>query len=78
MEKTTIQVQKQTLERLKSVKQYERQPYDEILNNLLNETEEEVLTEEEIKEIQYALEDIKKGKTFTIEQVAKEFGVKLD
>ena len=58
MEKTTIQVQKQTLERLKSVKQYERQPYDEILNNLLNETEEEVLTEEEINTVYYFFFDL--------------------
>jgi len=77
MEKTTIQVNAQTLERLKSFKSYERQPYDELLNGLLDEAEEEALSQNEIDEIKEALDEVKKGQTLTIEQVAKEFGVKF-
>ncbi|HIH37719.1 hypothetical protein J4460_07400 [Candidatus Woesearchaeota archaeon] len=78
MEKTTIQINQATLERLKQMKNFERQSYDDVLNNLLDNTDEEVLSAEEITEIQQGLEDIKKGKVSSIESVAKELGVKLE
>jgi len=77
MEKTTIQVSSDTLERLKMFKQHEKDSYDVVLNILLDESEEDVLGEEEIEEIKEALENVKKGKVKPIEQVAKEMGIKL-
>jgi len=77
MEKTTIQINLETLERLKALKNMERQSYDEVLNNLIDNCEEESLSEEEIKEIQMGLEDIKRGKVYPIESVAKELGIIL-
>jgi len=77
MEKTTIQINFETLERLKSLKNSERQSYDELLNNLINNCEEESLNEEEINEIQKGLEDVKKGRVYSIEAVAKELGIAL-
>ena len=62
MEKTTIQINFETLERLKSLKNFERQSYDELLNSLINNCEEESLTEEEIEDIKIALENVKRGK----------------
>ncbi|HLC55416.1 MAG TPA: hypothetical protein VJJ75_02685 [Candidatus Nanoarchaeia archaeon] len=77
MEKTTIQVNQTTLERLKQLKRYEQQTYDETLNVIFDEMEEENLTSEEIEEIQQGLEDVKKGRIKPIQQVAKELGIKL-
>ena len=77
MEKTTIQINLETLKRLKALKNIERQSYDEVLNNLIDYSEEESLSEEEISEIQEGLEDIKKGRVYPIEAVAKELGVSL-
>jgi len=77
MEKTTIQINFETLERLKSLKNMERQSYDEVLNNLIDNCEEENLTEEEINEIQKGLEDIKRGRVYPIESVAKALGIAL-
>jgi len=78
MEKTTIQLNSQTLGRLKSLKVIERQSYDEILNNLIDNFEEdEILTQEELDEIKIGLEQIKRGETTPIEQVAKELGITL-
>lgn len=78
MEKTTIQINTETLERLKFIKQFERQSYDEVLSNLLDHYEEdEALTEKEIKEINLGLDEIRQGKTTPIEQVAKELGIIL-
>jgi predicted CopG family antitoxin len=77
MEKTTIQINLETLERLKSLKNFERQSYDELLNSLINNCEEESLSREEIEDIKIALENVKKGKVKPIEQVARELGIIL-
>ncbi len=77
MEKTTIQISGETLRRLKMFKQHEKDSYDVVLNILLDESEEDVLSEEEIEEIKEALEEVKQGKTIPIEQVAKELGITL-
>ena len=78
MEKTTIQLNIGTLERLKMLKNFERQSYDDVLNILIENQSEEKIGDEEIIEIQKGLEDIKLGRTKSIEQVAKELGVKLN
>jgi len=77
MEKTTIQISSDTLKRLKMFKQHERESYDFVLNNLLDEADEEELSDEEIADIKIALENVKQGKVKSIEQVAKELGVVL-
>ncbi|MBS3064565.1 MAG: hypothetical protein J4472_02020 [DPANN group archaeon] len=78
MEKTTIQLSGETLERLKFLKNFERQSYDDVLNILIDNFEDdEVLTEQEIEEIKIGLEQIRKGQTTSIEQVAKEMGITL-
>lgn len=77
MEKTTIQINSETLERLKSLKNFERQSYDEVLNSLIDNSEEESLNEEEISEIQKGLEDIKRGRVYPIESIARELGISL-
>ena len=77
MEKTTIQINFETLKRLKALKNFERQSYDELLNNLIENSEQESLSEEEINEIQKGLEDVKKGKVYPIEIVARELGIAL-
>ncbi|MEM4259430.1 MAG: hypothetical protein QXS38_01560 [Candidatus Pacearchaeota archaeon] len=77
MEKTTIQINAETLGRLRALKSIERQSYDDVLNNLIDDYEEESLSSEEIDEIQKGLEDIKKGRVYSIEEVAKELGINL-
>jgi len=77
MGKTTIQIELSTLERLKTLRAFERQSYDDVLNILIENQEEETLTDQEIKEIKIGLENIRQGKFKSIEQVAKELGVTL-
>jgi len=76
MDKTTIQISGETLERLKMLKQFQ-ESYDIVLNKLIDEYDEDTLYPEEIEEIQEALENVKQGKVKPVEQVAKELGVKL-
>ena len=77
MEKTTIQLNQNTLDRLKALKSMERQSYDDLLNNLIDNSEEDILSEKEIEEIKIGLENVRKGKVKPIGQVAKELGIIL-
>ena len=77
MEKTTIQISQNTLERLKNIKKYERQSYDDLINSIVDEVDEESLSNEEIDDIKIALENVKRGKAKPIEQVARELGIIL-
>lgn len=77
MEKTTIQIGVDTLNRLRALKNFERQSYDDVLNVLIDDCEDDVLSDEEIEEIKIALENVRQGKVKSIEQVAKEMGVSL-
>ena len=77
MDKTTIQIDIETLERLKALKNFERQSYDEVLNVLIDNCEEDSLSGEEIEDIKIALDNVKRGKVKPIEQVARELGIVL-
>lgn len=76
MDKTTIQIRVNTLERLKAIKRYERESYDELLNNLIDEADDD-LTGEEIEDIKEALDEVKRGETVSLEDVAKELRISL-
>jgi len=77
MNKTTIQISSATLERLKGLRRHERESYEEVLNNVIDEAESEELGDDEIDELQEALEEVRAGKTKPIEQVAKDLGIAL-
>jgi hypothetical protein len=47
------------------------------LNTILDERDEETLSPEEISDLQEALEQVKKGQLYKIEDVAAELGIKL-
>ena len=75
--KTTIQLSKPTLDRLAMNKRFGRESYDEVLNFILDDYEEEPLSAQEVAEIQQGLDDIKRGKVRRIETIAKDLGIKL-
>lgn len=77
MEKTTIQIDFSTLEKLKMLRAFERQSYDDVLNILIENQEQETLSDKEIEEIKVGLENVRKGETISIEDLARELGVKL-
>ena len=77
MATTMVQLKKDTARRLQDLKKYPRETYDEVINSLIDTQEEEPITEQELKEIEEGLEDIRKGRIHRIEDVAKELKVKL-
>ena len=70
---TTIQVSGQLLETLKNNKQYDKESYEEVIWNLVEDTKE--LNEETKREIERARADIRAGKFYTHEQVKKKLGI---
>ena len=77
MKLTTIQVKNKTLERLKFFREYTKESYDEMINKLMNLLEEGELTDEAINDVKTGLKEVREGKGESIENVAKEFGVRL-
>ncbi|MAG15621.1 hypothetical protein CMO88_01015 [Candidatus Woesearchaeota archaeon] len=77
MKTTMIQVKKDTAVKLKELKDYNRQSYDDIIRKLIQTNDTDVLTKEDINDIRQGLEDIRAGRTVSLEKAAKELGVKL-
>lgn len=70
METTTIQISKMLQEKLEARKISERESYEEIIRDLLEDTME--LSEETKRDIKEARKQIKAGKFKTLAQVKKE------
>jgi predicted CopG family antitoxin len=70
---TTIQVSDQLVDTLKKRKQYDKESYDEIIWNLVEDSME--IGEQAKKEIAIARAEIISGKFHTHEQVKKKLGL---
>ena len=77
MKTTMIQIKKETAKLLKDRKEYNRQSYDEIINDLLQDTDSEAITGKEAQDIKEALQDVAAGRFSPIEDVAKRLNVNL-
>lgn len=73
---TTIQIEKDTLNKLKTFKEYNRESYNEVINKLmkLKEISGLKLTEQTKKDIGEA----RKEKGISLSEAIKELGVKID
>jgi len=70
---TTIQISEELQSKLIDRKMFDRETYEEIIWDLLEDTME--LSEETKKDIEEARKDIKKGRVYTLDQVRKEAGI---
>ena len=70
---TTIQVSNKLVEVLRNRKMYNKESYEAIIWDLLEDTME--LSEETKNHIELAKKDIKAGKVYTHEQIKKELGL---
>ena len=70
---TTIQVSEHLVDTLKMRKQYDKESYEEVIWDLVEDTME--INEETKIEIEQARADIKAGKFYTHEQVKKQLGL---
>jgi len=70
---TTIQISEELQSKLAKRKIFDRETYEEVIWNLLEDTME--LSEETKRDMAEAREDIKKGKVYSLDQVKKEAGL---
>ena len=70
---TTIQISENLVNTLKQRKQYEKESYEEVIWNLVEDSQE--LNAETKKELEQARAEIKAGKFYTHEQVKKKLGL---
>ena len=74
---TTIQVTEKTKNALERMKLFPRETYNEVIIRLVLTSQEETeLGEQTIKNIEKALEDVKKGRLYSTKEVRKELGIK--
>ncbi|MDP3698410.1 MAG: hypothetical protein Q8R47_02385 [Nanoarchaeota archaeon] len=72
---TTIQVSRDLLETLQKRKLYNKESYEEVIWDLVEDSME--LSEETKRDIEKARAEIKAGKFYTHEQVKKRLGLKV-
>ena len=70
---TTIQVSRDLLETLQKRKLYDKESYEEVIRDLLEDSME--LSEETKRNIEISRKQIKEGKFYTHEQIKKRHGL---
>ncbi len=80
LDSTTIQVSTKVKRELDGFKDYERETYCEVIGKLIELVKEDEeskmqLSEETLKDIKEAEQDIKKGKVYTTAQIKRELGI---
>ena len=70
---TTIQISKNLLEKLKLMKMHEKESYENLIWDLIEDRME--LSEETKREIEEAREQYKRGETISHEEVKKRLGL---
>jgi len=74
---TTICIDPKVKDKLTSLKRYSRESYNSVIERLADmAVDEEPLSDEAIRGIEEALEDIKKGQLYSEERIMKEFDLK--
>ena len=75
---TSIQIEKEIKKRLDEFKNHPRETYNEVLArmiHILSQQNKKELSPQTIKNIRKSLDDIEKGKVYSLEQVEKELGL---
>jgi len=75
---STIKVSTEVKNRLDRLKKHPRETYNDVIARLSEQAEpdeNDILTEEDIRDIEEALQDIKEGRTYTTEQVKRMLGL---
>ena len=70
---TTIQISEELQKELIDMKLFDKETYEEVIWNLVEDTQE--LSEQTKKDIEQARAEIKAGKTHTLADVKKELGL---
>ena len=72
---TTIKIKDKTRAKLENLKIYSKETYNEVIERLMKAAQDDELDPQTIRNIRKSLDDIEKGKIYTLEQVEKELGL---
>ena len=75
MATTTVRISTQTKKKLEKMKIFERESYEDVIERLINIANNEPLSEEEIKQIEASLRDIKEGRVLSLEEAERMWSV---
>jgi predicted transcriptional regulator len=74
MDRYLLELNPETRNRLERLKSHPEEPFDQVINRLIDSYEDEAtLTTEEIEEIRQVIRDLKEGRFFTHEQVKEQY-----
>lgn len=74
---TTIQLEEKVKEKLDEMKLHPRETYSKVIERLVEDNVvEDELSPETIKNIEKSLDDIKKGRTYSMKEVKKKLGIR--
>ncbi|MEX0855829.1 MAG: hypothetical protein WD018_08725 [Nitrosopumilaceae archaeon] len=76
MEQSTIKLSKKLKNELRKQMNHPRETYETVIVRLLKNTQEDLLSDEVIKNIEEGIADIKAGRVYTSDQVKKKLGLK--
>lgn len=71
---TTIKVKDKTRAKLENLKLHSKETYNEVIERLMR-TQDDELDLQTIKNLKKSLDDIEKGKIYSLKQVEKELGL---
>ena len=73
---TTIQLEERIKDKLEEIKIHPRETYSRVIERLIRNDMEDELSPQSIRNIEVALEDIKKGRLHSTKEVKKRLGIK--
>jgi hypothetical protein len=73
---SSITVSKESKKIWESFKNYPQESFEKMINRILKQqVEDDVLTKEDLQDIQEGVDDIKAGRVFTTEELKRELGL---
>ena len=72
---TTIQVEEKLKNKLEEMKIYPRETYNDLIKRLIAIGKEGLLSKQTFRNIEHALEDVKKGRVYSTKEVRKRLGL---
>lgn len=72
---TTIKIKDKTRAKLENFKIHTKETYNDVIERLMKVAQDDELDPQTIKNLRKSLDDIVKGKTYSLTQVEKELGL---
>src|SRR6185312_8196722 len=72
---TTIKIKDKTRTKLENFKIYSKETYNDVIERLMRTAQDDDLDPQTVRNLRKSLDDMEKGKTYSLEQVEKELDI---